>query len=135
MKSEISRQRIEKYLKAHGVKCTEPALMKLTQKLIDMTPEDAKKILKTVIVRHKGIEEQKHSCADDNNLDFDSQDKKKISVKKNKNIYVVPRGKSGSPFMLRVTKKEYIIDNIFGFTVSGFIVLCIVGGIINALFF
>ncbi len=53
---EVNRQRIEKYLNAHGVRIEEKALMSLTRKLVDKHPEDAREILKTLILHHKGID-------------------------------------------------------------------------------
>jgi hypothetical protein len=49
-------------------------------------------------------------------------------------VYLVPTVCTGGTVTRRVTKKEYIIDNIIGFSVTGFVVVCIVGGILKAIF-
>ena len=132
MRPEISRQRIEKYLEAHGVKCTEPALMKLTRDLIDSTPEDAKKELKIIILRHKGFNELETNEVHvepflHNPHTADSEVKVKVNSAK------IVRA-NDSFVVRRVTKKEYVIDNILGFVVFGFILFPIIYGVINAFF-
>ncbi|WP_218395546.1 hypothetical protein [Alteromonas lipotrueae] len=53
MPKEVHRQRIEKYLDAHGVSIEEYALMYLTRQLSDKSPQDAREILKTIIIKTK----------------------------------------------------------------------------------
>lgn len=53
MTKEVHRQRIEKYLNAHGVLIEEYALMYLTRQLSDKSPEYAREILKTIIIKKK----------------------------------------------------------------------------------
>jgi hypothetical protein len=53
MPKDVHRQRIEKYLNAHGVSIEEYALMYLTRQLSDKSPQDAREILKTIIIKTK----------------------------------------------------------------------------------
>lgn len=53
MPKEVHRQRIEKYLDAHGVSIEEYALMYLTRQLSDKSPQEAREILKTIIIKTK----------------------------------------------------------------------------------
>jgi hypothetical protein len=132
MRPEISRQRIEKYLEAHVVKCTEPALMKLTRDLIDSTPEDAKKKLKVIILFYKGFDasETSDECVE---LFLHNPHEAGSEVKSKINSAQIVRANDSS-VVRRVTKKEYIIDNILGFVVFGFILFPIIYGVINAFF-
>lgn len=56
MPKEVHKQRIEKYLNAHGVLIEEYALMFLTRQLSDKSPKDAREILKTIIIKTKNTD-------------------------------------------------------------------------------
>jgi hypothetical protein len=122
MRPEISRQRIEKYLEAHGIQLAEYEIMKLTRHLIDLTPEEAKKELKIIILRQKGFDELEtstevhvegllHNPAEGNN-----------EVKPKGNLVSSVRN-SDDTVVTRFTKKKYVLDNIIGFVVFGFVVV------------
>jgi len=134
---EVNRQRIEKYLNAHGVRIEEKALMSLTRKLVDKHPEDAREILKTLILHHKGIDippTDEPEKLENTNQKYYINPKSTVEAKVK--LYTVPRvGTCGVTTTRYVTKREYIIDNIIGFSVSGFLAFCIIGGIIKWLFF
>jgi len=53
MPKEVHRQRIEKYLNAHQVSIEEYALMYLTRQLSEKSPQEAKEILKAIIIKTK----------------------------------------------------------------------------------
>ena len=53
MPKDVHRQRIEKYLNAHGVSIEEYALMYLTRQLSDKSPQDARENLKAIIIKTK----------------------------------------------------------------------------------
>jgi len=135
MKTAVSRQRIEKYLEAHGVNCTEAALMKLTRHLVDTTPEQAKEELKSIILRHKGIDDLANNIMLERSTKDVLNRAKNKPARKSEKIYEESRRTNAGAFMKHVTKTNYILDNLLGFVVSGFIALCIIAGLINYIFF
>ncbi|QTH64266.1 hypothetical protein J1N51_01925 [Psychrosphaera ytuae] len=111
MSNKITRERIEKYLIAHQVECSEQELMKLTRTLIDDTEEEAKCFLKQLILFYR----------DSGEFDID-------------HVYIEQHYEHLHSLPKITTHKQSLAQLILSYAFSIFILICCVAAIYKFIF-